>query len=237
MGFGLVPVNFGSMHTPQPSSHGTIFLSGSIPDRDRWDGEFNPLEITDAVVALARACLTRGFRIVTAAHPTIAPLLLYVAAEFPIFDEPQVVIYQSLLFETVLPTATRRFEAEGVGELIWTESAPGEEPIPGKWDESLSLMRGRMLEETDPWAAVFVGGMSGIEDEFARYASLFPTRPMYAARRPGGAASSLSSERHLQDLADVDQHASYPTLWNRFLDEVSPPEAESGSASGNRMNN
>ncbi|HWV46631.1 MAG TPA: hypothetical protein VN039_11530 [Nitrospira sp.] len=212
------------MRTTRPLNRGAVFLSGSIPDRNRWEGNFDPLEITDAVVAFARACLTRKLSIVTAAHPTLAPLLLYVAAEFPVSDEPQVVIYQSLLFESVLPAATRRFEARGIGELIWTEAAPGEEPVPGHWDASLSEMRERMLVETDPWAAAFIGGMVGIEDEFARFAELFPGRPMYAVRRPGGEASCLSSKHHLPGLDDADQAVSYPTLWNRFLDGVGPPE-------------
>jgi hypothetical protein len=33
----------------------TLFVSASIPDPDRWEGEFDALEITDAVVSLARA--------------------------------------------------------------------------------------------------------------------------------------------------------------------------------------
>jgi len=53
------------------------------------------------VVALARACLTAGFRWVTAAHPTVAPLLLYVSAEFPTADDQRVIVYQSELFEDV----------------------------------------------------------------------------------------------------------------------------------------
>lgn len=218
-----MPINFEPMHNRPSTDQGTVFLSGSIPDRNRWDGDYSPLEITDAVVAFARACLTRKLRIVTAAHPTLAPLLLYVAAEFPATDRPQVVIYQSLLFENILPTATRRFEEEGVGELIWTAATDGDEPSPGRWDASLSEMRERMLAETGPWAAVFIGGMGGIKDEFARYSSLYPKRPMYAVRRPGGEASRLMSGDHFPTLVDDDQRASYPTLWNRFLDTVGPP--------------
>lgn len=48
-------------------------------------------------------------------------MLRYVAAEFPPSHGGRVRVCQSLLFEDVLPTATRRFEAEGIGEVIWTE--------------------------------------------------------------------------------------------------------------------
>src|SRR5207248_3048115 len=106
-----VGIEFTSMQLA-PDRRESIFISASIPDPTRWEGDFDAFEITDAVVALARACLTAGFRLVTAAHPTIAPLLLYVAAEFPAAPSPRVVVYQSDLFADVLPSATRRFEAE-----------------------------------------------------------------------------------------------------------------------------
>jgi hypothetical protein len=73
-----------------------IFLSASIPDPERWTGYFDVREITDAVVAGSRALLTAGAILVTATHPTIAPLLLYIASEFPrAADQPaSVVTYQ-----------------------------------------------------------------------------------------------------------------------------------------------
>lgn len=212
-----MPVEFEPMRFTTGSDRRSIFLSGSIPDKNRWDGDFDALEITDAVVSFARACLTRGFCIVSAAHPTLAPLLLYVAAEFPADNEPRVFIYQSLLFESVLPTATRRFEAEGIGELIWTESVEGDEPIPGRWDKSLALMRQRMLSEADPAAAVFVGGMTGIRDEFDLFSSMFPGRPFCAPARPGGEASLLEHDGVGPYVDEADRNEAYPTLWNRFL--------------------
>src|ERR1700692_4396104 len=107
-------IRFTPAQAPPPAER-SLFLSASIPDPQRWDGEFDALAITDAVVALARVFLTAGWRLVCAAHPTIAPLLLYVAAEIPDRGERRVSIYQSMLFEDVLPTATRRFEADRVG--------------------------------------------------------------------------------------------------------------------------
>lgn len=129
----------------------------------------------------------------TAAHPTIAPLLLYVAAEFPPEHGARVRVYQSMLFEDVLPTATRRFEADGVGEVIWTEPADGESPIPGEWDQSLRQMREQMLGETEPAAALFIGGMEGIPVEFELFTRMYVDidRPTYAVGRPGGEAHGL----------------------------------------------
>lgn len=204
----------------------SVFLSASIPDPSRWDGEFDPLEITDAVSALARAAFTSGIGLITAAHPTIAPLILYVAAEFPGtgIKRRLVTVYQSRLFVDVLPPATRRFEEEGVGSVIWTEQAPGERPEPGRWNRSLQLMRTQMLRETSPTAAVFVGGMGGISEEFALYRGLYPDRPTYALGRPGGEA------RHLLDAspeglrAQLRDSATYPAIWRAVLGHMSSME-------------
>lgn len=197
-----------------------VFVSASIPDPARWEGDFDALEITDAVVALARAFLTAGFQLVTAAHPTIAPLLLYVAAEFPSVAAERVTVYQSDLFTDVLPTATRRFEADGVGRLIWTEAAEGDRPEPGAWDESLRIMRQQMLGETTPRAACFVGGMDGIQTEFSLFTELFPGRPTYPAGRPGGEARALAQRRDSDLGRRLATEDSYPALWRAVLQDL-----------------
>lgn len=205
---------------PAPERRDSIFISASIPDPARWNGDFDALEITDAVVALARACLTAGFRLVTAAHPTIAPLLLYVAAEFPTAGHQRVLVYQSDLFADVLPTATRRFEAEEIGTVVWTPAAPGDRPEPGGWDASLAAMREQMFRETAPIAACFIGGMTGVSVEYDLFARMFPGRPTYAVARPGGEARSLtprSPGELVEPLADGDV---YPYLWRRVLSHL-----------------
>lgn len=213
-------IEFKASRTKVVNGDKTVFLSGSIPDPERWDGDFDALEITDAVVSLARACLTRGYAIVTAAHPTLAPLLLYVAAELPARARAQIQIYQSLLFEDVLPTATRRFEADGIGEIVWTEAVEGELPVPGKWEQSLSVMRSQMLRNTEPAAAIFIGGMDGIRDEFSLFQDTYPSKPTYAVRRPGGAAAQLDNRNSgsLEDL--LASNTTYPSIWNAVLSEL-----------------
>jgi hypothetical protein len=211
-----MPLTFTPMQ-PAPPRAQSIFVSASIPDPERWDGEFDALEITDAVVSLARTFLTAGFRLVTAAHPTIAPLLLYVAAEFPSAATERVAIYQSELFTDVLPAATRRFEAEGVGRLIWTTAVEGDRPEPGAWDRSLAIMRRQMLGETEPVAACFVGGMNGIQAEYSIYATLFPDRPTYPIGRPGGEARSLLGRRDTALSSRLAADDIYPALWRAVV--------------------
>jgi SLOG cluster3 family len=189
-----------------------VFLSASIPDPRRWQGDFDPLEITDAVVSMARVFLTAGATIVTAAHPTVAPLLMYVASELRP-DAHQVTIYQSALFDDVLPDATRRFEAEGVGTVVWTRAAPGDEPRPGSWDPSLNLMRRQMFAESDPAAAVFIGGMTGITTEWELFEEMFPGRPRYPLGPPGGEARRLVPSANPSVRATLAEGRSYPAVW------------------------
>lgn len=198
----------------------SLFLSASIPDSSRWGGEFDALEITDAVVSLARVFLTAGWRLVTAAHPTIAPLLLYVAAEFSGGGSRRIAVYQSELFEDVLPTATRRFEADGVGTVVWTAAAAGDRPHPDEWNASLAIMRRQMLAETEPSAAVFVGGMHGISDEYRLFAKLRPDRPRYAVGRPGGEARTLVRASGSALDEQLREGVVYPAIWRAVLDDL-----------------
>lgn len=204
-----------------PSLEGiAIFLSASIPDPARWEGEADPLEVTDAVVSLTRVLLTAGVRIVSAAHPTIAPLLLYVAAELLQRDSRQITIYQSQLFEDVLPTATRRFEEQGIGSVVWTPAVEGDRAEPGAWDASLELMRRQMLNETNPSGAAFIGGMEGIPAELELFFELCPGRPTYPIGRPGGEARGLA-ERTDSPLRDALLGDSvYPALAREVLKDL-----------------
>jgi hypothetical protein len=198
----------------------TIFVSASIPDPQRWNGPADPLAITDAVVSLGRVFLSAGARVVTAAHPTIAPLLLYVASELPSERPPEIVTYQSDLFEDVLPPETRRFEHEKIGQFVWTPRADGERPVPGEWDQSLAIMRRQMLTETCPSAAMFIGGMEGIVAEYSMFSDLFPGAPCYPLGRPGG-ESRLLAERLDSPLADeLRESRVYPALWRTVLADL-----------------
>lgn len=212
-------LRFDSPHERPILRGAAIFLSASIPDPKRWNGEFDPLEITDAVVALGRAALSAGMHLVTAAHPTIAPLLLYVAAELPGEIDPEVSVYQSQLFEDVLPAATRRFEIDGIATIHWTPAVEGESISPDNRAKSLRLMRQQMLEETKPAAACFIGGMDGISEEFALFSELRSGAPTYPLAAPGGEARRLVEEMP-EPLPELAESRIYPAVWRRVLADL-----------------
>jgi hypothetical protein len=213
-------VHFETSAPEQALVGATIFVSASIPDPQRWNGPADPLAITDAVVSLARVFLTAGARVVTAAHPTIAPLLLYVASELPAERPPEIVTYQSDLFEDVLPADTRRFEREEIGRFVWTPQAEGEAPVPGSWDQSLDIMRRQMLTETRPSAAMFIGGMEGIIAEYSMFTELFPGAPCYPLGRPGGESRHLVERVDSPLASELRESRIYPALWRTVLADL-----------------
>ncbi len=177
----------------------TIFLSSSFPQPERDERYFetaNPLKITDAVIAVARAVFSRKGKLVFGGHPTISPLILSVGEEFLPFIEknlPIVYIYQSKYFKTVISEYTIKLVENGIGDKIrWTPAVDNDR------EKSLALMREKMLGDTDPIAGIFIGGMEGIEDEFKLFTSFFKNRPIYCIGSVGG-ASKILAERILKN--------------------------------------
>ena len=149
-------------NTSQPLAGRSVFLSSGIPNRTQWSGGFEPMEIAHAVVACARAVLSFGGTLRTAAHPTIAPLLLYLAREFPKdpTQPPSIIIYQSWLFQDRLPQETYDMAEGGLADVRWTAAADdGRADQRDTWGTSLAIMRTEMFQNNDLVAAVFIGGM------------------------------------------------------------------------------
>lgn len=205
----------------------SLFLSASIPRTD-WEGEYDALEITDAVVAATRAIFGSGGRLVYGAHPAIAPLVLRVARSFADArreDLPLVRIYQSGVFEGFIPESTWELVHSGLGELVLTDPVPGETPT--NCPMSLARMREEMLnpEVNDLVAALFIGGMAGIDRELELYRLRFGDRPVYALGAPGGAARSLAHQADPdgspfvtgQELAE-SRH--YPALMEGIIRDI-----------------
>jgi SLOG cluster3 family len=179
-----------------------VFLSASIPNRE-WEGEFDPLEITDAVVASVSAVWAAGGRILCGGHPAITPLLLRVALDFRTVAEKDqgtdagalVTVYQSRLYEKQIPEPTLRLQATGLGYIEFISAVPGDHPRKGRNTASLDRMRKAMLaKENDPAIAIFIGGMDGIRAEYNEFHEHFPERPVYAIGAPGGVARELAVE-------------------------------------------
>lgn len=198
-----------------------VFISASVPDPATWEGRGDPLAITDAVTAVARAVLSGELAILTAAHPTIAPLILYVASDLPDLDGTtgRVVLYQSKLFEAMIPEATQQLMRQPIVRVVWTPAAPGGDPTDrSTWGPSLATMRASMFSDEDLAAAVFIGGMEGIREEHEMVKEMVPDVASYPVGAAGGEAASLPYDGRLRALLATSR--AYAHLAESIVQDV-----------------
>lgn len=191
-----------------------IFLSASIPSPERSNHykrqDDAPWRIRDAVTSVIHAVFAAGGQLVFGGHPMISPLVLLIAGEhFAPSDgeaERPITVYQSRAFESDLTVETELLEQLGYAEIRLIEISEDENPLSARRPESKSLllMRRRMLEDRGLDAAVMIGGMEGIEEEYrlARMRDL----QTFLLPTTGGAAAILA-------MLERDQGT-------RFIDEV-----------------
>ena len=85
-------------------------------------------------------------------------------------------------------------------------------------------MRRRLLSETRPDAAVFVGGMAGIPAEMRLFNDLAPGRPTYPVGNPGGEAATLRRDTSGELAEPLRVGTVYPTLGRLIVDDIVRPD-------------
>src|SRR5262249_54369690 len=141
--------------------------------------------------------VTLGRRqLVWGGHPAITPMILVVAQDMGVNYGSWVKLYQSQHFKEEYPEDNARFQ-----NVVYTEAGNDR-------DESLTLMRRRMLKEQQFDAAVFVGGMKGIIDEFVLFRQEYPNATWLPVLSAGGAARDLGqflpTDRRSALFAELD---------------------------------
>jgi hypothetical protein len=211
----------------------TIFLSASVPDDRTGDG--SSAEASRAILEFAAAILGADGKILFGGHPTVCPLLLQVLQNDgdQVFrlapdtaDHPPIKLYQSEIFlKNIVANATWILFEKSLAELVITPKAEGEDVFPANFSRdngegalSLRLMRTRMIKDSDPAAAIFIGGKDGILEEAALFQNYHPGRPVYCVEGPGGAARQIAANRPNQWKEKI---RDYKELMNRIIDEIS----------------
>jgi len=185
-----------------------IFLSASVPDPKRapeYAKSADTVAITAAVTALVYVTLGRRL-LVWGGHPAITPMILVVAESMGVDYGRWVKLYQSKLFEEDFPDENKRFQ-----NLILTEV------IEGDREKSLRHMRERMFRENHFDAAVFIGGMSGILEEFSLFTHLQPKAAALPILSTGGAVLELNAQKHSPFPEDLSKDFDYVSLFHRHL--------------------
>ena len=174
-----------------------VFLSASYPAR-KYKDLADSQEIASAVKALVKTVFHAHGKIVFGGHPSISPLVLMMAREFG--QCGRIEIYQSEVFDETISKATTRLQAEEYGKIIRIPIDVGERarlganPNPADFPKSLTLMREAMLSQarTNPAAAVFIGGDTGLFEERTLFSVKVQGAPMYPVGAPGGAAREMA---------------------------------------------
>lgn len=188
-----------------------IFLSASVPlpERDpKYIETADIIAIRDAVIALTTVVLSKH-RIIWGGHPSITPLIYFVMKKMGLQNKIQehVTLYQSEYFKDKFPADNNKFQ-----NVILTENL-------GDIPSSIQHMRNRMFTENKFDAAIFIGGMDGIEVEYNMFREYHPDALLLPVASTGAATKivyenlfpeELKNERFLKDYG-------YMSLFQKFL--------------------
>ena len=162
-----------------------VFLSASVPLPGRDAKYFNTVDITavrDAVIALTTVVLPKHV-LVWGGHPSITPLIYYVMERLGLNIQEHVKLYQSRWFEGSFPDDNNKFKNV-------TFTPKGKDIL-----TSINMMREQMLSENQFSAAVFIGGMNGIEDEYDMFVSKHPNTLILPVASTGAATKIVYDDK------------------------------------------
>jgi hypothetical protein len=187
-----------------------VFLSASLPDPQRSQRYFDTADlvaIREATRALASVVLRRA-QLVFGGHPAITPLVRAIAQRLGHSD--RVRIYQSAFFMGQFPADNNAFP-----DLVITPSVGGDRAA------SLLAMREAMIGESDFRAAVFLGGMEGVEEEHALFVRMHPRAMVLPVASTGAAAAilyaGLATSMTPAIQRDLTRVYTYAPLFKRLL--------------------
>jgi SLOG cluster3 family len=179
-----------------------VFLSASVPDPRRDPKFFRTADIVairDAVTALMEVALP-GATVYFGGHPAITPMVRRVAERLKLLEK--VALFQSREFEKSFPRDNRFFPNLRLAD-------------------DLNGMRDAMLNTERFSAAVFIGGMEGVENEWRRVEVLRLQRgiPMFPLASTGGAALLLwESQEYPQEFrTPLRTDFNYVPLFRKLL--------------------
>lgn len=186
-----------------------VFLSASIPYPDR-DKKFydtaDIVSIRDAVRALATVVIPRA-HLLWGGHPSITPLIRFVMDKMNVDLKKHITLYQSLFFEDYFSSDNFAFE-----NIVLTEKRTNR-------DESLELMRSKLINENDFKVGIFIGGMEGINDEYLMFKTKHPNALILPIASTGAAAKILyENQPHSFNIRLKNDYA-YMALFRDLLND------------------
>ena len=184
-----------------------IFLSASVPKPGReFYGTEDVIAIRDSVIALASVVLTNPqYHLIWGGHPSITPLIALVLERYDLKMSDRVTLYQSDWFREFFPP-----ENQDIGNRVITEKQ-------GDVKASLELMREKMIGDNEYEAAVFIGGMDGIFDEYDLFTSKHSEVKLLPVASTGAAARALYEKFRERFDERLLTELSYTSLFKEVL--------------------
>ena len=187
----------------------SVFLSASVPlpppDRSaRYFETADTIAIRDSIRALVTCVVPRG-KLVFGGHPAITPMIRLLVRSMELPVRQHVVLFQSEFFKKEFPQESAEFEQVRLVKAV-----------PGDRDESLARMREVMIRSEDFSAAVFIGGMEGVEEEYQIFKQWHPSKPLIPVASTGAAARLIFDRFHADDR-ELLSNSTYLSLFRRRL--------------------
>lgn len=189
----------------------SVFLSASIPLPDRHPRYLETADVVairDSIRALVSVVVPFG-QIVFGGHPAITPLVRLLVRGMTQNVREHVVLYQSRFFEAQFPPEVAEFEDVRLIDAVANDL-----------DASLARMRDAMIRSCEFAAAVFIGGMEGVEEEYELFRRIHPSTPAFPIASTGAAARILF-ERYNANRRELMDELRYLSLFRRLLNQRS----------------
>ena len=213
-----------------------IFLSASIPIKERNPKYFDSADIIairDAVISISTTVL-RNHKLIWGGHPSITPLIYNVMENMILMKlserqewnsltkelkektlsielkseiQQHVHLYQSDFFKDFFPADNEKFE-----NITFTENL-------GDIHSSVQQMRKRMFTENKFSAAVFIGGMDGIEVEYKMFKELHPNAIVIPIASTGATSKIVYDTIFPEEKKNTrfEKDYGYSSLFKKFL--------------------
>ena len=183
-----------------------IFLSASIPT----PGKETYYETADAIAiqAAVRAAvqvIVPTTQLVWGGHPAITTMIRHAIGRMTMKEQERVTLYQSDYFKTVFPKENVFFKHTV--------------HVPETADKKISIahMRRQMIEQSSFTAAIFIGGMKGVEKEYELFYKIHPHTLTLPIASTGGAAKNIYEKSPIPFDRRLLEDYEYTSLFQSLL--------------------
>ncbi|HSZ72125.1 MAG TPA: hypothetical protein VK750_05575 [Cytophagaceae bacterium] len=178
------------------------------PGKEKYYETADAIAIQAAVRAVVQVVIPTT-SLVWGGHPAITTMIRHAIGKMNTRLQEQLILYQSDYFKTVFPKENLFFKHVT--------------HIPETSDKKVSIthMRHQMIEEHDFKAAVFIGGMKGVEKEYEFFAKTHPHALLLPVASTGGAAKNiyekLTAAPDKRLLEDYEYISLFQSLLKNYL--------------------